>query len=120
MATFMDKLLFLLLLVSIAAGFFFVKEFFPSGNLVRVSLNNRTVYILPISENRVVSVKGPLGENIVEIKDGKVRMKDAPCPEKLCVKEGWIESGSIICLPNRVSITISGSDNNEEYDAVSK
>ncbi|HRR92028.1 MAG TPA: NusG domain II-containing protein [bacterium] len=44
------------------------------------------------------------------MKNRKVRILSSPCPDKLCVKQGYIsESGQvIICLPNRVVIKIEG------------
>ncbi len=123
MATFMDKLLFFLLAASAMAGLFFVNDLLPSGNLVNVSVDDKTVYKLYLDEDRVVSVEGPLGDNIIEIKNGKVRVKDAPCPQKLCVRQGWVDRGAIVCLPNRVVVSISGSKESEdssEYDAVTR
>lgn len=125
----MDKLLLICLIIFTIAGFLYNREFISSGNLVEISLvgidshqDNRTVYTLNLSEDREVSVRGPLGNNVVEIRGGKVRMKEASCPNKLCVHQGWIERGSIICLPNKVVVTVSGDKNNSdsEYDAVSK
>jgi len=115
----MDKLLLICLIIFTIAGFLYSREFISSGNLVEVSLDNRPVYILDLSENREVSVRGPLGNNVIEIRGGKVRMKEAPCPNKLCVHQGWIERGSIICLPNKVFVTVGGNED-KEYDAVTR
>jgi len=121
MATFMDKLLFVFLVIFAIASFFFARELFPSGALVKISLDNKTVYTLPLNEDRSVAVRGTLGENLIEIKNGKARMKDAPCPNKLCIHQGWIERGAIVCLPNKVVVTVGGKEKHlEEYDAVTK
>ena len=52
------------------------------------------------------------GKNIIEILDGKVRMLDADCHDRLCVRQLWIEydGQSIICLPNRITVTVTGGD----------
>lgn len=68
--------------------------------------------MLPIEKDRVLSVDGPQGKTTIEIKQQKVRVKDSPCRKKLCVKQGWTERGVIVCLPNKVVITI-GNDNDE-------
>lgn len=115
----MDKLLLICLIIFTIAGFLYSREFISSGNIVKITLDNRTVYILDLSENREVSVTGPLGNNVIEIRDGRVRMKEAPCPAKLCVHQGWIESGAIICLPNKVIVTVGGKED-KEYDAVTR
>ena len=45
-------------------------------------------------------------------------LKDTSCPDHLCEKMGRISSSgqSIICLPNRVVVEITGAA--QEYDAV--
>ncbi|MDR1735080.1 MAG: NusG domain II-containing protein [Oscillospiraceae bacterium] len=44
--------------------------------------------------------------------DGKrVRMQSSTCPDQLCVKQGWVASGAVICLPERVTLEITdGTD----------
>ena len=50
-------------------------------------------------------------ENIVCIDHGRVCISDANCPDKLCVRQGWISSGAapVVCLPNRVVIRLESS-----------
>jgi hypothetical protein len=126
MSTFMDKLLLVCLIIFTMAGFLYSREFISSGNLVKISLDNKPVYNLNLSQDREVSVRGPLGNNVIEIKGSKVRMKEASCPTKLCVHQGWIESGAIICLPNKIIVMVSRDKQHDkhsqypEYDAVSK
>jgi len=123
MATRADKLLFILLIVFAITGFFFAKEMFPSGAFIKISLDNKTVYTLPLDEDRIVTVTGPIGESSIEIKNSKVHIKDAPCPKKLCIHQGWIDRGAIICLPNKVVVSVSGEEQpfrGSEYDAISK
>lgn len=120
MTTFMDKIFFFLLIIITTASFFLVKEFIKSGNIVKVSLNNKTQYVLSLTEDKIVSVEGLLGDNVIEIKDGKVHMKDAPCPDKLCIHQGWIDRGAIVCLPNKVVVSVSGDEGKKEFDAVTR
>lgn len=46
--------------------------------------------------------------NVITVENGTVRMEDANCPDKLCVKQGPIKKTSalIVCLPNRVTVHI--------------
>ncbi len=118
MTTFCDRLLLIFLVILCASGFFLVRDLFPSGTHVRVSLDNRYVYNLSLSEDRVAVVKGPLGDSLIEIKDHKVHMKDSPCKKKICMRQGWKDRGAIVCLPNRVVISVGGEQS--EYDAISK
>jgi hypothetical protein len=55
--------------------------------------------------NRQFAVPGPLGETLVEIRDGRVRVKADPGPRQVCVRQGWLGPGeAALCLPNRVSV----------------
>lgn len=58
-------------------------------------------------------------DNQVLVEKGKISMYSADCPDKLCIKQGTITNGMypIVCLPNRVVISIEEGD--EEIDAMS-
>ena len=55
----------------------------------------------------------PGSYNLIEILTGKIRIKDANCLNKICVKEGWIsQAGQIlVCLPHKLIINIDGKNN---------
>lgn len=54
-------------------------------------------------------------KNKVLIKDRKVRMEDADCPDQICVNHRAIsrDEESIICLPNQTIVTIRGGEEPE-------
>ena len=60
-----------------------------------------------------------MGKNVIQIKDGKVSMTYASCPDQLCVSQNDIcfDKESIICLPNKVVLTIS-SDKKSDVDLI--
>jgi len=43
----------------------------------------------------------------IHIEKGKVFVSDSPCKDKVCVKSGKINKGSIACLPQKVVIVIN-------------
>ncbi|PWM45959.1 MAG: hypothetical protein DBX62_07335 [Clostridia bacterium] len=52
---------------------------------------------------------------------GNVRMHSSTCKNQLCVEQGWLGADAqsdngrwIVCLPNGVSITVSGDENENE------
>lgn len=59
------------------------------------------------------------GYNTVRAEKGKIGIISADCPDKICVKQGFISgaSMSIVCLPHRLSIVIS-DDKHGAADAV--
>lgn len=54
----------------------------------------------------------------LEVKNGRIRICNADCPDKLCEKTGFIGASgqSIICVPRKITISISGE--NTDFDAV--
>lgn len=81
-----------------------------SADNVKVLLGGKLIGEYSLGEDRTVDINGT---NTLVIKDGKAFMKEADCPDKLCIKQGEIDirGGSIICLPNKVVIeTKSAAD----------
>jgi hypothetical protein len=112
-----DKVLLTVLILVSLSGIFFIQEVLPKGRTVRIDVEGQPLYVLPIEKERMLTVDGPQGETVIEIKNQKLRVKDSSCTRKLCVKQGWIERGVIVCLPNKVVITV-GNDNDEDNTVV--
>lgn len=53
--------------------------------------------------------------NIISIKGGVVNMKDANCPDKLCIHQGNISRNgdTIVCLPHGLIVEIKSTKNSE-------
>jgi hypothetical protein len=67
-------------------------------------------------EPREIAIQDQSGRyNVVEIYQGRVRMKGANCPDQVCVKMGWVSQHghTIVCLPNRVLIRLKGQGKSE-------
>ncbi len=104
-------------LILSAIGFLFF-AFQPKGGAsVKISINSDVQGTYPLNENRTINIKTDGGFNTVVIKDGSVFIKDADCPDKYCVKQGKINSGSIICLPHRMTVEITDQ---QQPDAVAR
>jgi hypothetical protein len=76
---------------------------------VRVTANGKEVMSLPLQDGiEELTFEGYQGDSLLEISEGKVHMIDSACPDKLCVRTGWISrpGESIVCLPNKVVIEI--------------
>lgn len=113
-----DKVLILILSLITVLSFYLVKTIFPAGVEASIKVEERSLGPYPLTEDRILEIKGPLGHTEIEIKNGKIRIKKAPCRDKICIKQGWISSSgeSLICLPNRVMVNITGE---ARYDAIS-
>jgi hypothetical protein len=117
-STTFDWILLVILTLLSLSGILFVKTLYPEGNRVTIEVKGKKVYILSVEEDRMVTVEGPLGKTTIQVKEGRVRVVDSPCPEKICIRQGWIRSGVIVCLPNRVVVTVGEGDHGE-VDAIS-
>ena len=118
--TLADRLLFILLISVSIAGIFISREALSQGSDVIIELDGKPAYTLPLYSNKLLSVDGPYGNTLIEIQDGKVRVKEAHCRNQICVREGWISKGVIVCLPNKLVIIVGGSkkDQQQGIDAI--
>lgn len=82
-----------------------------NGERVNVIVDGSIVKTFDLNEDTEYVIESESGTNTICIMNGKVFMKDASCPDKLCINMGKISrSGqAIICLPNKVSVEIEGS-----------
>ncbi len=69
-----------------------------------------------LQENQSFAVETARGTNYITVKDGKIAVTEASCPDRYCMHRGFCDGGSpIVCLPNRLEIRfLSGG----EVDAV--
>jgi hypothetical protein len=115
-----DRLLFLFLIAISVGGIFYTREAVSQSSDVVIELAGKPEYTFPMNIDRTVSVSGPIGKAVIEIKGGKVRVAEAPCPNQICVKEGWISRGAIVCVPNRLVVLVGGGvKRHRDIDAVS-
>ena len=67
----------------------------------------KTVDLRIDQEFTVTAAEG--GRNVITVKDGKIGVTQADCPDHYCMERGMINSGAqIVCLPNRLVITLTG------------
>ena len=72
--------------------------------------HNTVVARQPLStDGTVVSpVDGPLGTTMVEVTGNRAHVVSSPCPDKICVRMGWLQrvGDYSACLPNRVLVEV--------------
>ena len=57
------------------------------------------------------------GRNVVTVRDGKIAVTEATCPDLYCMERGCCSGGTqIVCLPNRLVIAFV---DDQEIDGVS-
>lgn len=108
--------------ILLLAGSILFLIFFPRSEkkYCIIKQNNVIINKIELKEDlsKEIAISGEY-ENILEICNGRVRIKYSDCPNQQCVSSGWISrSGqAVVCLPNRVVIEIT-SDSGQEVDAI--
>lgn len=88
----------------------------PKGRRAKIIQDGKVLYTLDLSreKDRLIEVEYQGRRNIIEIKDGRIRVREADCPDHICMDMGWLEDTPIVCLPNR--LVIEFADGNGETD----
>lgn len=86
----------------------------PHGDIVEIKNNGKLLYTVDLSKSpdRTFVVEFEGKENLIEIKDHRIRVSEADCPDKVCVNTGWLDSPAIpvICLPNKLIIEYADNE----------
>jgi len=82
------------------------------GAKVIVSIDGNEYGSYMLSEEQDIDINGT---NLLVIRDGKADMTQADCPDKLCVHQKAVskEGETIVCLPNKVVVEVTGADESE-------
>lgn len=83
---------------------------------VEVTINTVPAEVLPLAKDGSYPIGGHL---TVVIESGSIRIEDADCPNRFCVRMGAIRSPGqvLVCLPNQIVVRIVGTGKTE-VDAV--
>ena len=81
--------------------------------------NEEGTFLYPLDQDRDVAVHGPLGDTMVHVRDGRVRVHESPCRDKICIAAGWLDQTGqwTACLPNRVFVRVEGGESEDGVDA---
>ncbi|MDD3277450.1 MAG: NusG domain II-containing protein [Lachnospiraceae bacterium] len=116
----MKKNDFMLIAVILAvAGAVWLFHSFSSrqADYLTVSVDGAIVGEYPLSKDLEI----PIGKgNICRIEDHKVFMASADCPDQICVHHTAIQADgeTIICLPNKVTLTVHHTKQQSEVDTI--
>lgn len=112
-----DIALVILILVASLVGF--VLEFIQTGHgaQLQISVNGEVFGVYDLNTDRTVEIGDG---NICRIENGSAWMEWADCPDQLCVHHARIsrDNEAIVCLPNRVTLTVTDADENSGMDTI--
>lgn len=87
---------------------------------VKVSVDGKMYAVYPLETDTTVEI-GQTGVRFV-IENGKAFIAASDCPDKLCMRAGALSEAdtgkSLICLPNRVAVTLISGNNDLEQSEV--
>lgn len=89
------------------------------GATVVVEINGTEVAQYPLDLDNTYTLNG--GTNVLTIENGTARMSESSCPDHVCENKGKIKyvGQTIVCLPNKLTVTVRGSSDDGGVDFVS-
>ena len=72
---------------------------YSEGELIRTVL---------LDEDTGFTVSTEKGHNVITVRNGKIGVTEADCPDKTCVHTGFTDNPflPVICIPHRLEITV--------------
>lgn len=111
----------------VLAGVILIASFSILSSFTGSSINGEKKAVI-LRNNKiiqVISLDGPAqnityDNNVIETRQGRIRIVSADCPLKICQHTGWIGSPArvIVCVPQKLLIEITGASE-AGYHAVS-
>lgn len=108
----------IILLVAGVLFLLFGRNLNKDAGVVQITVDGKVRGEYRLSSDQEIDIDGT---NKLIIKDGKADMVWADCPDKVCVNQNPISKNgeSLVCLPNKVMVTVESDDGNE-VDAIVK
>ncbi len=80
----------------------------PKGGSVVITDADHSRITLPLDEDTEQKIYSNDGWNVVQIRNGAVRVESADCPEQICVKHSPIDTAGevIVCLPHKLIVEV--------------
>ena len=100
--------IFIAVIFLLSGIFFITAKLTKKYDTVYIYKDSELYGTYSLSEPQMIDISGT---NTLVIENKSVYMKDATCPDKLCVHQGILKggNGAIVCLPNKVVVSLSGS-----------
>lgn len=91
-------------------GLAFTLNYKVKDSAAYIYLNGEVIRKIKLHEddNYTFEIKTEYGSNTIVVKDGKIGVLDADCPDKICVHTPYISDGiqPIVCMPHKLIIQI--------------
>lgn len=103
-----DILLTASILIVAVAVFFATSLFSRGGSYAEVKKDGKVIAIYPLDTYNEIMLEDENGYNLLMIDSGAAYIKDASCPDRLCMHQGKVNKNgqTLVCLPNKITVTI--------------
>lgn len=101
------------LAILVVASLFFILRPAPvAGTVAAIQVGSQTILELPLenAKDGTFSIQDQTGLPIIfEVKDHAIRFADSNCPDKICVRSGYLYRDMDIasCLPNNTVLVVT-------------
>ena len=109
--------LLIIVVIALSVASIYKTSIKGSKNIAVIKTDGKVLKVIDL--NKVVEPQefiiktGKGNYNIISVKHNGIRVKAADCPKQVDVKVGWISKPGqlIVCLPNKLIISINGDAN---------
>lgn len=109
-----DQVLIIVIIFAVILGTVFIRFYYNNNSekIATIKQNNKvlkSINLSTVTKAEEFKITG-LYTDVILIESGRIRFKEADCPDKVCVKTGWLSRNGEMaaCIPNRIVIEITG------------
>lgn len=83
-----------------------------AGGVLEITIDGELYGSYPLKQEQEIDIVSSYGRNTVVIEEGKAFVKEADCPDKICVGMPKIaQEGEVICcLPHRMFLAVKNGE----------
>jgi len=105
--------LVLLGLVAVSAAVLLLRDRGTDAHIARITRDGvllEEIDLDKVDEPYSFTLEDESGSNTILVEQGRVRVSEANCPDRICVNQGYISDSTvpIVCLPHKLIIEIVG------------
>ena len=93
----------------------------PKSSIVEIISDGKVIYTIDLAKekDRLITVEFEGRKNIIAVENGDIYMKEADCPDRICIKTGRLSSSGvpIVCMPDHLMIRYAEGKGEGDIDA---
>lgn len=112
-------ILIALIIAALAMGLFVLTK--KKGSTVLITIDGKEYKRLSLEQDQELTIDTQYGHNHLVIENGYVKMKEADCPDRICVEHARIhfQNETIVCLPHKLVVEVIDGETGD-IDVIAK